>query len=158
MDDESNKNNMGHQDGRNRTSIGLVKNPGLQIDSKIKDLFQGWFNNRMMVILMAIQHIRAMDPKMKIGVELFLHDVEHHFTSPHGPEAVRHAFRYLKDYFSLYPVVEVAESEKAIEMVGRIYEALGMELSLQSHYSVQLSLAEKLRRERQIEMEPLGLK
>jgi hypothetical protein len=89
-----------------------------------------WFNNHMTVVLMATQYIHARGGATMQGIDLFLHDIEHHFVSLESSLGAKHAFRYLKRYFQCYPHVSPKHSKRAIEMVRRIYKALGLELNL----------------------------
>lgn len=97
-------------------------------DMDIETLFEAWFNNRMTVILMAIQCPRSKNPESAAKTRFFLEDIEHHYVDPHAPKAVRNAFRYLRRYFAVYPNACREHSEEATEMVERIYEALGLRL------------------------------
>lgn len=97
-------------------------------EKRFKEFFSGWFNNRMAIILMAIQHLKRKDAQAILRIEFFLEDVEHHFTDSHAPKWVRNAFRYLKSYFKVYPEVTLWQSYRAVEMIARIYESLGLKL------------------------------
>ena len=132
---------------KNRENKHSIEEQARPLDRSVESLFRGWFNNRMYVVLMSFQHIKARDPQTILGIQIFLRDIEHHFIPSHRPKSLVHAFRYLRRYFTVYPHVSVEQSQRAIEMVGRIYEAMGMMLKQQSAYHPKLSADEKIRRE-----------
>ena len=109
-----------------------IKQKRLCVDSSAKELFWGWFNNHMTVILWAVEHIKARDEQTMLGIRFFLYDIEHHFTDSHASKCVRDAFRYLKVYFKVYPAVKLRQSARAVEMVARIYAGLGLGLKRQT--------------------------
>lgn len=61
----------------------------------IESIFRAWFNNRMTVILMLMQHSRLRDSRTMMKIEFFLNDIEHHFVDSHAPKHLWDAFRYL---------------------------------------------------------------
>jgi hypothetical protein len=95
----------------------------------IEPFFWAWFNNRMTVVLIAVQSVRLRDSQSMMRIRFFLDDLEHHFVDGHAAKTVWDAFRYLKRYFEVYPKVTLKQCKRALEMVGRIYAILGMNLS-----------------------------
>ncbi len=92
-------------------------------------LFQAYFNNKMMVLLMMIEH--PMIARDAISIErqkLFLHDLYHHFLPSHMPSRYHHAFRWLELFFEKFPDIGPAKIHRATQMVALIYEAFGMRL------------------------------
>ena len=94
---------------------------------RYKELFQGWFNNRMILLTMAIERPKAKTAEALLRMNFFLEDIEHHYIDSHAPKPVWDAFRYLRRFFKIYPRVEQKQSGRALEMIGRIYEAVGLE-------------------------------
>ncbi len=115
---------------------GLFK-PLATANKKMEDLahraaiMKAWFDNRMCLILMLIEIPRFKDLRTMLKNEMFLEDIERHFIESGAAAYFRNAFRYLRCYFGAYPCVKRRQSEKAIEMIGRIYHAMGYEF----HYS-----------------------
>lgn len=99
--------------------------------SNVDGLFLGWFNNHMAMILLAIQHVRMKKVRSLMKMAFFLESIEHHYVPCDAPRCVRQAFRYLKRYFKVYPIVTQERSKRACEMVARIYEALELEFDFQ---------------------------
>ena len=94
-------------------------------------LFRGWFNNHMTIVLMALQSPRLRTSETAFRIRFFLEDIEHHFVDSHAPKSTRDSFRYLKRYFRIYPGVTENHCRRAIEMVGGIYQVLGLEFGFQ---------------------------
>ena len=119
-----------------RFGVGIVTRttPGpcesLQ-SSHIEELFRGWFNNHMTVILMAIEHVRPKETLVKIKMNLFLADIEHHYIRSNAPQGLRRAFRYLGLFFKVHPAVKPLQCRRAFAMVQRIYEGVGLTLEVQ---------------------------
>jgi len=99
----------------------------IQTDQKWQRLFEGWFNNHMMILLMAIQLAEKTAEGMKGNVGFFLEDLEHHYMDSRSGKEVWDAFRWLRAYLRVYPGFTKDHSRRALEMVGRIYDAIGRE-------------------------------
>jgi hypothetical protein len=95
----------------------------------LEELFVAYFNNRMTVLLMMIEH-----PELKrrtLSVEharFFLHDLYHHFLPPGCPAQYGHAFEWLLRFLDVYPDVTPHRIYEAIGRVGLVYECFGLEL------------------------------
>ena len=100
-------------------------------------LFRGWFNNHMTIVLLALQNPRLRTSETIYRIRFFLQDIEHHFVDSHAPKSTRDSFRYLKRYFCIYPVVTESHCRRAIEMVGRIYQVLGLKWEFQDSTAVE---------------------
>jgi len=100
---------------------------GNEAESKGYVSFKGWFNNRMMVILMLMQDIRRRESRSMLRAEFFLEDVEHHFVKPSSGREIRNAFRWMRRYLKQYPQVTREHSRKALDQVSRIYDAVADE-------------------------------
>lgn len=107
----------------------------LESEKETGALFRAWFNNRMTVLLILIHHIQQRDPRMILKIDFFLTDIEHHFVDSHAGKPYRYAFSYLHRYLKVYPAVTYKGSHKAVEMVRRIYEALGFAFNYPSKSS-----------------------
>lgn len=84
-----------------------------------------WFNNRMCVTLMAIENPRFRDHQSMMRIQFFLREIQCCFIKTGDSRHFRNAFRYLKRYFQVYPCVRRRQSEKALEMTARVYQAIG---------------------------------
>lgn len=118
-----------HKSDKNNTEmrnmISLNNNAKEHLCYNLDEVVRAWFNNKMMILLMRMQYIRAQDA---LGMEksvFFLDEIEHHFISPSAPKPIRNAFRYLRKYIAVYPCVTKAHCERAFEMVTRLYRAMG---------------------------------
>lgn len=103
-------------------------NSGVVADSqavRVEGLFKGWLNNRMAVLLMYVQSRKTRDPRCIDRVIFFLEDLRHHYMPVNIDDSVTEAFDYMHNYFMDYPAVSQDQSDKAIEMINRIYVALG---------------------------------
>lgn len=116
----------------------------IELNMSMGDLCRGWFSNRMLPLLGMIQFIHERDERAKVRAEFFLEDIEHHFINSQRPRSLENAFRYLRFYLQAYPNVSLENSRRAVEMVKRIYQALG--LKLEQKFEPKLSTEEKLRR------------
>ena len=95
----------------------------------IEMLFHAYFNNKMMILLMMIEHpMIARDVLSIERQKLFLHDLYHHFLPSHMPVKYHHAFRWLGLFFEKFPDVGPSKIARATEMVALIYEAFDMKL------------------------------
>lgn len=95
-----------------------------------RELFLGWFNNHMAIILLAIQYRRPTDRHAIFRILCFLEDVEHHYMDSKAPQPVWMALGYLKRYFRIYPEVTPKHCIRALEMVNKIYDALGLKSNI----------------------------
>lgn len=106
-----------------------TKQRGLLAGGKLNELFLGYFNNRMTVLLMMIEHpeiARAMNNVAR--QRFFLEDLYHHFLPPHTRPKYFRAFEWLFLFLKRYPFVGPRKIYRALQMVGLIYEAFGLEL------------------------------
>ena len=97
---------------------------------KLNELFQAYFNNRMMVLLMMIEHPGISRQALSVERQrFFLEDLYHHFLPPDCETKYRRAFEWLFRFLKLYPHVGPNRIYRGIQMVGLIYEAFGLRLS-----------------------------
>ncbi len=103
----------------------------------IEALFLAWLNNLMAILVMRIQVVKSVDSDLTKRILFFLGDLNSHYLPSDAPESQREAIRYLKDFFTVYPAVDIDQREAALRRVARIYEAFGhrfeFELSRMSH-------------------------
>lgn len=96
---------------------------------KLKELFLAYFNNRMMILLMMIEHPETSRKAISIErAKFFLEDLYHHFLPPKCESKYRRAFEWLFRFLEIFPQVTPERIYRAIQMVGLIYEAFGLEL------------------------------
>lgn len=99
-------------------------------EREIEWLFLSYFNNRMTVLLMALQRVRPMAERARLHLALFLEDLEHHFVASDAPRSSRSPLRWLKAFLRVYPKVGTRDLKKAFEMVVRVYALFGLRLQL----------------------------
>jgi len=104
---------------------------------------RAWYNNRMWVVLRAIESPKFKETESMMEIEFFLEALENYFIGQVASRHFKNAFRYLKCYFVIYPFVRSRQSEKAIEMIGRIYQAMNYEFSYQAHIKPGLMNVER---------------
>ena len=95
----------------------------------LNELFLGYFNNRMTVLLMMIEHPGIRRNITTVARQrFFLEDLYHHFLPPHCELRYYHAFEWLFLFLKRYPKVAPQEIYRALQMVRLIYEVFGLEL------------------------------
>ena len=101
---------------------------GLLAGGKLEDYFRAYLNNRMMVLLMMVEH--PVVGRGALAVErqrFFLNDLYHHFLPPHCEPKYRRAFEWLFRFLNIYPDAPPRRIYQAIRMIGLVYEVLGLE-------------------------------
>lgn len=95
-------------------------------------LFQGYFNNKMTVILLRLQK-RNPEPDSLLSMKavLFLDDLYRHMLKSDLQKDYRRVFVWLKKFFSQYPHVKPSQKRKAYEYIKLIYSIFGLELKLE---------------------------
>lgn len=105
----------------------IIKSISGTFISQRESLFIGWFNNRMTVLLMAIQSVRpALSPNVTLRVHFFLEDIEHHLVGFDPSDATLEALSFLKKYFQQDFESRRRDSVEAVRRVKRVYEAVGV--------------------------------
>jgi hypothetical protein len=107
-------------------------------ETEAYELFKGWFNNKMTVLIFLIRHPNPKFSRIKGENQIFfLQDLEHHFLRPgKSREAGRQAIRWLKAFCRAYPNgVTERRREKALQMIRRIYDSFGFPLNLKGERS-----------------------
>ena len=127
MDTE--RNTINRENGLNSTKtqniLLSVNRTQSNKDYAFDDVVRAWFNNKMAILLMRMQYVKACDSETMRKTAFFLEEIEHHFISTKAPRSTRNAFRYLKRYLSVYPYVTKKHCERAFQMIVRIYQAIG---------------------------------
>lgn len=115
-------------------SIARNRRPEKREDGKLaggglEELFRAYFNNRMSILLMMIEHPEISRHVLSVERQrFFLSDLYHHFLPPRCDLKYRHAFEWLFRFLEAYPDVAPRRIYRAIGMVGWVYEAFGLEL------------------------------
>ena len=97
---------------------------------ELEELFLAYFNNRMTVLLMMIEHPEISRDVLSIQRQrFFLDDLYHHFLPSKCPTKYRRAFEWLFGFLKVFPNIPPRRIYAAIRMVSLVYEAFGLELS-----------------------------
>lgn len=94
---------------------------------------RAWFGNRIWVILRTIETPYFKERRQMMEINFFFEILKDYFVETKTSVYFRNAFRYLQRYFRVYPLVKKHQSEKAIEMVARIYQGLSYEFDYEAH-------------------------
>ncbi|MBI2166762.1 MAG: hypothetical protein HYU34_00800 [Candidatus Omnitrophica bacterium] len=101
---------------------------GRLAERELADLFRAYFNNRMMVLLMMIEHPEISREVLSLERQkFFLNDLYHHFLPSRCASKYRRAFEWLFHFLEVFPDVTPRRIYQALKMVGWIYEGFGME-------------------------------
>lgn len=93
------------------------------------ELFQGYFNNKMAVILLLIQQDNpGIDSMMTLRISNFLDDIYHHMLLPDFHRKYRRIFQWLKVFFNRFPFVTPLQRKKAVQYIRAVYALFGLEL------------------------------
>lgn len=110
-----------------------IEEKGPLAGGKLPELFQAYFNNRMMILLMMIEHPEISRDAFSVSRQkFFLEDLYHHFLPPHAESKYRRAFEWLFRFLEIYPEITPQKIYKAIQMVSLIYEVFGLDLPKRS--------------------------
>lgn len=93
---------------------------------------RAWFGNRIWVVLMAIAVPKFKEYSRMMEMIFFLETIRDYFTESPSRRYFRFAYRYLRLYFRAYPLIRQRHSEKAMEMIGRLHQAIGYEFKCQN--------------------------
>lgn len=112
------------------SSSDYVPEEDLPIEVDREGQFSAYVHNRMNVLMIWIQHRTTVKELQaaKQHLSYFLYDMEHHFVDSLADKRIRDAFRWIRRFIKVYPAVfEKDRSQRAYEMVARIYEGLDIE-------------------------------
>ena len=111
-----------------KITLAAKKNGKLR-GKELEHLFWAYFNNKMTVLLMMIEHPEITRSILSVEKQkAFLNDLYHHFLRSNAGPKYHLAFKWLGRYLDQYPKAGYPEIYKAIQMVGLIYEAFGLAL------------------------------
>lgn len=113
-----------------KTATTVFKQRGGKLQGKyLEHLFWAYFNNKMTILLMMIEHPEIARSVLSAEKQkAFLHDLYHHFLGCGAPKKYHRAFQQLNAFLDRYPNVNYKEIYRAIKMVSLIYEAFGRKL------------------------------
>lgn len=95
-------------------------------------LFQGYFNNKMTVMLLRLQKRNAEpDAQMSLRAVIFLDDLYRHMLKSELQRNYRRIFIWLKKFYNAYPNVKPDQKRKAYEYIKLVYKIFGLELKLE---------------------------
>lgn len=98
---------------------------------ELEELFLSYFNNRMTVLLMMIEHPGIKRSAQSVQRQrFFLEDLYHHFLPTGCAAKYRRAFEWLFRFLNIFPDIPPRRTYTALRMVGLIYETFGLELPL----------------------------
>jgi hypothetical protein len=98
-------------------------------EHKISQLFTGYFNNKMTLLLFLIQAKKVKPNPVLVGtVHGFLDDMFRHMFEGSLQKRYKRIFKWLKLFFGKLPDVSVYQRDRAKEFVRAIYDAFGMHL------------------------------
>jgi len=96
---------------------------------RLEELFRAYFNNRMMVLLMMIEHPEISRQVLSIERQrFFLDDLYHHFLPSGCPSKYRRAFEWLFRFLDVFPDITPLRIYQAIRKVELVYEVFGLKL------------------------------
>lgn len=98
----------------------------------ISRLFQGYFNNKITLLLFLIQS-RSLKPNPKLveSVSTFLNDLYRHMLTGEAQKKYRCVFKWLTLFFQKLPHVSLGQRDKAIGFIRLIYDAVGLHLKIE---------------------------
>lgn len=109
--------------------LSQIPTDNLPLEVDRESQFTAYFNNRMYVLLMWIQKPGERSSESKTRLGFFLKDMEHHFMDPYVDKKARHAFRWLRAFLRVYPLVgKKNRYVTAYKMVTRVYQAVNITL------------------------------
>ena len=90
-------------------------------------LFKGFFNNKMTVLIFLIQ-VKQHRPEARVlnGVCCFLDDLYHHMLADSKQKRYRRVFFWLKRFVRRLPKVKDSQRRSAINFVQDLYEVFGI--------------------------------
>ena len=114
------------------------------IEQDLKPVFWSYFHNKMMMLLMMIEHPYISRDVLSVEKQkIFLHDVYHHFLPSKAAHKYRLAFKWIDLFLSRFPDNGPRDILKAIDMVGLIYEVFGFRLGARTE---EVRLASEMQR------------
>ena len=112
----------------NGTAIRGLRERHLALEEQLLgQLFKGYFNNKMTVLVFLIQ-AKQHKPEAGVinGVCCFLDDLYHHMLADSKQKRYRRVFFWLKRFVRKLPGVKTSQRNSAIEFVKDLYEVFGI--------------------------------
>ena len=116
--------------GSEGTAIPDLQERNFVMDEhKISQLFTGYFNNKMTLLLFLIQAGKVkLNPELVRTVRGFLDDIFRHMFEGSLQKRYRRMFKWLRLFFEKLPNVNVSQRDKAKDFVREIYDVFGLHL------------------------------
>jgi len=112
----------------NGTAIRGLRERHLMLEEQLLgQLFKGYFNNKMTVLVFLIQ-AKQHKPEAGVvnGVCCFLDDLYHHMLADSKRKRYRRVFLWLKRFVQKLPHVKSTQRRSAINFVQDLYEVFGV--------------------------------
>ena len=112
----------------NGTAIHGLRERHLAFEEQLLgQLFKGYFNNKMTVLVFLIQ-AKQHKPEAGVvnGVCCFLDDLYHHMLADSKQRRYRRLFMWLKRFVRRLPSAKPSQRRSAINFVQDLYEAFGV--------------------------------
>ena len=111
------------------TAIRDLRERHLALEEQLLgQLFKGFFNNKMTVLIFLIQ-VKQHKPEARVlnGVCCFLDDLYHHMLADSKRKRYRRVFLWLKRFVQKLPNVKTSQRDRALDFVQALYEAVGID-------------------------------
>ncbi len=112
----------------NGTAIRGLRERHLALEEQLLgQLFKGFFNNKMTVLIFLIQ-VKQHKPEARVlnGVCCFLDDLYRHMLADSNQKRYRRVFLWLKRFVQKLPNVKVSQRSRALDFVRALYEVFGI--------------------------------
>ena len=110
------------------TAIRDLRERHLALEEQcLGQLFKGFFNNKMTVLIFLIQ-AKQHKPEARAvnGVCCFLDDLYHHMLVDAKQKRFRRVFLWLKRFVQKLPNVKVSQRSRALDFVQDLYDVFGI--------------------------------
>ncbi len=112
------------------TAIQGLRDRNLVTEERLLgQLFRGYFNNKMTVLIFLTQ-VKKHKPEARgvNGVCCFLDDLYHHMLANPNQKQYRRVFLWLKKFVQKLPNVKASQRSRALDFVKALYEVFGINL------------------------------
>ena len=112
----------------NGTAIRGLKERHLALEEQLLgQLFKGYFNNKMTVLIFLIQVKRHIPEARAVnGVCCFLDDLYRHMLGDSNQKRYRRVFLWLKRFVQMLPNVKASQRIRALDFVRALYEVFSI--------------------------------
>ena len=114
----------------NGTAIRGLKERHLALEEQLLgQLFKGYFNNKMTILIFLIQ-VKQHIPEARAvnGVCCFLDDLYRHMLGDSNQKRYRRVFLWLKRFVQMLPNVKASQRGRALDFVQALYEVFDINL------------------------------